>query len=127
MTAAVFAARKRMQTVVISKDLGGQVNWTTLVENYMGFEKIQGPELVRRFEEQMRGEHLVYHEDEVVAFAREEEDFLLSAKRTGTHRGKAVIFATGKRPRRLGLPGEEELQGRGVSYCSTCDAPLFQG
>lgn len=127
MTAAVFAARKRMQTVVISKDLGGQVNWTTLVENYMGFEKIQGPELVRRFEEQMRGEHLAYHEDEVVAFAREEEDFLLSAKRTGTHRGKAVIFATGKRPRRLGLPGEEELQGRGVSYCSTCDAPLFQG
>src|SRR5690554_7708996 len=66
MTAAVYAGRKGLKTLVISKDTGGQVNWTTLVENYMGFEQIQGPELIERFNRQMQeGEDLTYKEDEV--------------------------------------------------------------
>lgn len=127
MTSALYSARKGLGTLVLSKDIGGQVNWTTLVENYMGFEKIQGPELMKRFEEQMRGRRLTYLEGEVNSIEVKEDFFVVSGERTGNHQGEAVIIATGKRPKKLNAPGEDEFQGRGVSYCSTCDAPLFTG
>lgn len=126
MTSALYSARKGLRTLVLSKDIGGQVNWTTLVENYMGFEKIQGPELMKRFEEQMRGRRLTYLEDEVNSIEVKEDFFVVSGKMTGNHQGRAVIIATGKRPKKLNAPGEDKFQGRGVSYCSTCDAPLFK-
>jgi alkyl hydroperoxide reductase subunit F len=126
MTAAVYTARKGLRTLVVSKDIGGQVNWTTLVENYMGFEKIEGPELMRRFKEQMQSDHLFFIEDEVIGLRRDGENFILTGKTTREYWGKTVIVATGKRPRMLEIPGEEEFRGKGVSYCSTCDAPLFR-
>lgn len=131
MTAAVYAARKGLRVLVISKDIGGQVNWTTLVENYMGFEQIQGPQLMEKFREQMQDEKLIYREDEVsclhVQIEREDERvFAVTGRKSGTHHGRAVIIATGKRPRSLGVPREEEFRGKGISYCSTCDAPLFR-
>ncbi|HHU50741.1 MAG TPA: FAD-dependent oxidoreductase [Firmicutes bacterium] len=131
MTAAVYAARKGLQVLVISKDIGGQVNWTTLVENYMGFEEIQGPRLMEKFREQMQDEKVVYREDEVsqvqVQMQRKAESvFAVTGRKSGTQYGRAVIIATGKRPRSLGVPGEEKFRGKGVSFCSTCDAPLFR-
>jgi len=132
MTAAVYAGRKGLKTLVISKDTGGQVNWTTLVENYMGFEQIQGPELIERFNRQMQeGEDLTYKEDEVDRLEVKEDlespkVFTVNGRNTGLHHGRSVIIATGKRPRMLGVPGETEFRGKGVSYCSTCDAPFFR-
>ncbi len=126
MTAAVYTARKGLRTLVVSKDIGGQVNWTTLVENYMGYEKIEGPELMRRFKDQMQSDNLLFIEDEVISLRRDGESFIITGKTTGEHWGKTVIVATGKRPRMLGIQGEEEFRGKGVSYCSTCDAPLFR-
>jgi alkyl hydroperoxide reductase subunit F len=131
MTAALYATRKGLRVLVISKDIGGQVNWTTLVENYMGFEEIEGPRLMEKFHGQMQDENLTYLEDEVnrlqVQAVREgEKIFELNGKKTGTHHGRAVVIATGKRPRLLGVAGEAEFRGKGVSYCSTCDAPLFR-
>ncbi len=126
MTAALYCRRKGLRTLLLSKDFGGQANWTTVVENYMGFMEIEGPELMRRFKEQLPGENLILVEDEAIAFRAENGLFLVEGKESGSHRGKAVIVATGKRPRKLHVPGEERLRGKGVSYCSTCDAPLFR-
>lgn len=127
MTAAVFTARKGLKTLMISKDIGGQVNWTTVVENYMGFKEIGGVELMNRFEEQMKGDHLVYKQDEAALLERGGDGiFEVTGKKTGRHRGRTVIIASGKRPRTLNVPGETEFRGKGVSYCSTCDAPLYR-
>ncbi|HEX2954159.1 MAG TPA: FAD-dependent oxidoreductase [Bacillota bacterium] len=127
MTAGVFTARKGLKTLVISKDIGGQVNWTTVVENYMGFKEINGPELMSKFEEQMKGNHLSYKQDEVALVERVEDNKIrVTGKKTGAYLGQRAIIATGKRPRMLNVPGEGEFRGKGVSYCSTCDAPLFR-
>ncbi|HHT47700.1 MAG TPA: FAD-dependent oxidoreductase [Firmicutes bacterium] len=126
MTAALYCRRKGLHTLILSKDFGGQANWTTVVENYMGFMEIDGPELMRRFKEQLPGENLTMLEDEAIAFRAEDGHFLVEGKESGAHRGKAVIVATGKRPKKLNVPGEDSLRGKGVSYCSTCDAPLFR-
>jgi alkyl hydroperoxide reductase subunit F len=128
MTAAVFTARKGLKTLVISKDIGGQVNWTTVVENYMGFREINGPDLMAKFEEQMKGHHLTYKQDEVALVERLGNGSIrVIGKKSGSHLGRRLIIATGKRPRTLDVPGEAEYRGKGVSYCSTCDAPLFRG
>lgn len=127
MTAALYCRRKGLQTLLLSKDFGGQANWTTVVENYMGFMEIAGPELMDRFKEQLRGENLTLVEDEAVALRLEAEGFVVVGRNSGEHRGQTVIITTGKRPKQLNVAGEESFRGKGVSYCSTCDAPLFRG
>src|SRR5690606_14042677 len=104
----------------------GQANWTTLVENYMGFLEISGPELMQRFEDQLEKEKAIVIKDEAVNLEAQAGVFVVKGKTSGEHRGRAVIVATGKRPKKLGVKGEEEFKGKGVSYCSTCDAPLFR-
>ena len=128
MTAAVYAARKKLNTLFISKDLGGQPLKTAGVENYMGYQYIEGPELMNKFQEQMSqfpleqkvgpgAEHL----------SKRDGGFEVKTTEGETFQAKAVIVATGKRPRLLNVPGEAELAGRGVTYCSICDGPIFEG
>jgi len=128
MTAAVYAARKRLKTLLISKDLGGQVLWTTEVENYMGYQYIQGTQLMNKFKEQVRHFPIDQEIGEEVQKLSKDEKFFAILNRTGKKfRAKAVIIASGKRSRPLNVPGEKRLIGRGVSYCSICDAPFFEG
>lgn len=127
MTAAVYAARKRLDAVLITKDLGGQVLWTREIENYLGFQYITGPELIAKFEEHLRRYPATIIYDEVTKLEREGDGTFLVRCRERDHRAKAVIVASGKRPRRLCVPGEEEYTGRGVGYCATCDGPLYAG
>lgn len=127
MTSALYAVRKGIKTLVLSKDIGGQVNWTSLVENYMGFAEIHGPELMKRFEEQMQGDLLTYRQEEIISITPRDNIFLVENKAGNIYQSQAVIIATGKRPRKLGVPGEDKFLGKGVAYCSTCDAPLFRG
>ncbi len=128
MTAAVYAARKKLGTVLVSKDIGGQVNWTLGIENYMGYQFIEGPELIRRFEEQVKQFPLNMHLGEAAAgVARSNGGFEVVTEGGKTFQSRAVIVATGKRPRPLNVPGEERLVGRGVTYCAVCDGPLFAG
>lgn len=127
MTAAVYAARKLMDTVLISKDIGGQVLWTAGIENYMGYHHVDGPELMRNFHEQMsqfRLEQVIGEPAEKLRRIR--GGFQVSAGGRA-YEAQAVLIATGKSPRRLQVPGEMEFLGRGVSYCAICDAPLFVG
>jgi alkyl hydroperoxide reductase subunit F len=128
MTAAVYAARKRIDTLLLSKDLGGQVLWTMGVENYMGYQYIEGVELMDKFEKQVAQFPLEQKiGPAVTALSQIDGGFEVKTAEGETYQGKAVIVATGKRPRPLNVPGEERLKGRGVTYCAICDGPVFAG
>ena len=127
MTAAVYAARKMLDTLLLTKDLGGQMMWTREIENYLGFQYISGPELIGKFEEHVKRypANIVY--EEVTRLERSGDGTFLVRCGDTEYRAKTVIIASGKRPRRLGVPGEIEYTGRGVGYCATCDGPLYAG
>lgn len=128
MTAAVYAARKKLDTVLVSKDVGGQVNWTLGIENYMGYQFIEGPELIRRFEEQVKQFPLRMElGNAITSIIRVDGGFEVRPESGKAFQSRAVIVATGKRPRPLNVPGEDRLVGRGVTYCAVCDGPLFAG
>ncbi len=128
MTAAVYAARKKLNAMLLSKDVGGQVNWTLGIENYMGYQLIEGPELIHKFEEQVKQFPIDIKIGEgVSSLSRMGGGFEAKTDGGESYQAKAAIIATGKRPRPLNVPGEEKLRGRGVTYCATCDGPLFAG
>ena len=130
MTVVVYAARKRLNTLLISYDLGGQPLTTAGVENYMGYQFIEGPELMQKFEEQVRQSPSDVKTEigqRVESVSRINRGFEVRTDKGETYQAKAVIFATGKRPRQLNVPGEKELVGKGVTYCAICDGPLFAG
>lgn len=126
MTAGVFATRKGLKTAIISKDFGGQVNWTTDIENYMGFTEIDGQALMDRFEAQVKEHHLEEKQTDVQVIQKEGDIFTVKTLDQGDYTARTVIVTTGKRPRTLNVPGEAEFRNKGVSYCSTCDGPLFR-
>ncbi len=128
LTAAIYAARKNLSTLLVAYDLGGQLGTTYEVANYPGFQLIAGPELVRRFYEHMDryGIEQLLGEKVVDLEVRGRAKVI----RTASGReicAKTVILATGAQKRRLNIPGEKEFAGKGVVYCSTCDGPLFRG
>jgi alkyl hydroperoxide reductase subunit F len=128
MTAAVYAARKRLNTLLLSKDVGGQVLWTMGVENYMGYQYIEGPELMQKFEEQVKQFPLEQKIGQGAStLSPVDAGFEVRAEGGESYQARAVIVATGKRPRQLNVPGEESLKGRGVTYCAICDGPIFAG
>lgn len=125
MTAAVYAARKKMNTLLITTDFGGQPMWTMEIENYMGYQFITGPELMGKFEEQVRRFSVKILYQEATGLTVNADGTFTIVTTEDKHQAKTVILASGKRPRRLDVPGEQEFTGRGVSYCATCDGPLF--
>ncbi|HEV8189980.1 MAG TPA: thioredoxin-disulfide reductase [Ktedonobacterales bacterium] len=128
-TAAIYAARANMRTLVIQgEQFGGQLMITSEVENYPGFpEGIQGPEMMEKFEAQARrfGAEMIGLNAVRVDFAQ--RPFQVWTSDDARHLGKTVIIATGASAKWLGLPNEERLQGRGVSGCATCDGFFFRG
>ncbi len=127
-TAAIYAARFGLETLIISKDLGGNMALTDLIENYPGFpDGISGSELASRMHEHVKklGVEVIF--DEVERIDQTEGNFVVKTKNGREYRGRTVIIAAGAAPRKLNVPGEEEFTGRGVSYCATCDGPLFKG
>lgn len=128
MTAAVYAARKQLNALLLSKDTGGQVNWTLGVENYMGYQFIEGAELMEKFEEQVEKFPLETEIGPEVSQVRKiDGGFEVEVGDDTTYQTRVLIVATGKRPRPLNVAGEEKLKGRGVTYCSICDGPMFTG
>jgi len=128
MTAAVYTARKKLNTLLISEDIGGQTNWTNSIENYMGYQFMEGPELIEKFETQVKQFPIdLKIGDGVTSISLLDRGFEIHTQSGQTYQGKAAIIASGKRPRSLNVPGEDEFRGKGISYCSICDAPLFEG
>jgi alkyl hydroperoxide reductase subunit F len=126
MTAAVYTARKKLNALLLSKDVGGQVNWTLGIENYMGYQIIEGPQLIKKFEEQVRQFPIDMKVGEnVSSLSRIGGGFEAKTESGGAYQARAAIIVTGKRSRPLNVPGEEKLRGGGVTYCATCDGPLF--
>jgi len=128
LSAAVYAARKILKTLVVSKDIGGQVAWTYDVDNYLGFSQVDTADLIAKFEDHVEK----YGVEKLVGAEVKALELTGKLKKVTTVDGdsylsKTLIIATGKRPRPLNVPGEKELTGRGVTYCSTCDAALFEG
>lgn len=126
MTAGIYSARQKLKTLVVTKEFGGQMAHKAVdIENYPGFEKISGFELIAKFEDQLRHKGIEVLNDEVSELKKENNVFSVLTKEGKIIQSKTVIIATGSEPRKLNVKGEEEFLGRGVSYCTTCDGPLF--
>lgn len=130
--AAVYASRAKMNFCVVAKELGGEVVTSGEIGNYPGFNETNGIELAQKFNDQMKFNEVPIEEGVTVsAIAKEGNTFRIFGKdfseKEKTYEARAVILATGVHPRHLGLPGEEELYQKGLSYCTTCDGPLYRG
>lgn len=125
ITAAVYAARKRMNTLILTKDIGGQAAWSGDIENYTGYQFITGPELVAKFEEHLRKFDIALHENEEVKLVEKKDGKIFVESIKERYEAKTVIIASGKRTRELNVPGENKFKNKGLTYCATCDAPLF--
>ena len=127
--AAVYTARKKMKTIVITEDFGGQSASSGGIENWIGEQSITGIELGEKLEKHVRAqEGIEVKMPEKVTAAKEEPDctFHVTTEKGDTYRSKTLIVATGAHRRRLNVPGEKNLEGRGVAFCSTCDALFFR-
>ncbi len=127
LTAALYLARQNLRTLVVTMDVGGQLLLATEIQNYPGFKSIDGFSLSKKVEEQAKLFGAEFKYDEVVEIVRDGDLFAVRTVTGGEYEADALILAFGKKPRELGVPGEEKFKGRGVSYCATCDAPLFKG
>ncbi len=126
LAGAVYAARKRLQTLLVSVDIGGQLNTTLDIENYLGYQFIEGPELISKFQTQVSQFPIDQRIGErVTRVNRADGHYEVVTEAGGRYQGKVVVYAAGKKPRKLNVPGEAEFAGRGVSYCAVCDGPLF--
>jgi thioredoxin-disulfide reductase len=127
VSAAIYAARQKLKLLVISKDMGGQIAKKAVdIENYLGFDKISGPDLIKIFEEQLKTNSIEVVFDEVVKINKKEDKFTISTGAGENYESIAVIISTGSDPRPLEVEGEKEFIGKGVSYCSLCDGPIFR-
>lgn len=130
IAAAIYAVRKSLKVLMVSKDIGGQAALSGDIENYPGFTMITGVELANRFRdeiERFKGDGLWLKEGvKVVAIEGSEGKFIVKTA-TNSYHSRTVIIASGRVPKMLGIPGEKELFGKGVATCATCDAPLYKG
>lgn len=142
ITAGIYAARQKLNTLLITKDFGGQIARKAVdIENYPGFEKITGQDLIKKFENHLRkftrqnpallkkggtgGREVNITINEVKKIEKNKEDFFVITKNKEKFKAKTVIIASGADPRPLEVPGEKEFIGKGVSYCAVCDGPVF--
>ncbi|NLM70249.1 MAG: thioredoxin-disulfide reductase [Firmicutes bacterium] len=127
LTAGMYAGRANLKTIVVDKGLpGGQMQNTLEIENYPGYKSITGPQLSELYYEHMLEFGAEWRQAEVVDvdLAGSVKKIILAGGETIT--AKALIIATGTQPKKLNVPGERELAGRGVSYCATCDGAFFR-
>jgi len=125
MAAAVYMAREKLNFIVVSKNIGGQTLWSAEVGNYLGFQLLSGDELVKKFKDHISSYGVDVREgEEVTAVKKTKKGFKVITKKA-EYEALALLVATGEKHRKLNVPGEEEFYGRRVTYCATCDAPLF--
>lgn len=126
ITAGIYAARKKLKTLLITKEWGGQITKANEIENWPGTKKISGIDLIKQMSAQLKQYEIEIEENKEVIDLNKKGDNFKIRDNDKEYEAKAVIIATGKIPRTLNIPGEEEFKGKGVSFCATCDAPLFK-
>ena len=125
--AALYAARYQMNTIVVGELFGGETATGGLIENYPGYPEIDGYDLMMKFREQAEKYDVPIVDDKVESINHTGHCFEAMTATGETYRSAAVVLAVGRERRKLGLPNEDEWTGKGVSFCSTCDAPLHRG
>ena len=126
-TAAIYATRYSLETVFFGGPLpGGLITEALDVENYPGFLHISGIELANKFISHAKNLGAEYIEDVVNSIVKQNNIFLVKTSAGNLYKSKSIILAMGTHHRKLGVPGEKEFEGKGVSYCSTCDGPFFK-
>jgi alkyl hydroperoxide reductase subunit F len=123
----VYAARKKMKCLVLACNIGGQAAWSGDIENYTGYQFVTGAELADKFEEHIKKYDIEVRENEEVTDVRKDGDVILIKSLKGEYTARAAVVASGKRSKELGVPGEEEFKHKGITYCATCDGPVFAG
>jgi alkyl hydroperoxide reductase subunit F len=127
--AAVYAARKQLKTLLIVKEWGGQSTVSDDIQNWIGTPHISGADLaksLRAHVEEYKGDILTIIESEVLSIAGVEHDFTVTTSK-GEEKGKTVLIATGSSRRKLTVPGADTYENKGITYCASCDGPLFGG
>lgn len=129
VTAAVYAARKKLKTIFITKEWGGQSSVSADIQNWIGTPHISGSALAQQFEAHVReyaGDIVeVVAPDQVETVTKNGEHFVLTTKKGESYEARAVFLSPGSRRRRLDVPGAAEFEHKGLTYCATCDGPLF--
>lgn len=126
MTAGIYAARQALDTLLITKSFGGQIGEKAVpIENYPGFERISGIDLIKKMQKQLRKLNVDIERDEVIKIKKPEDVFHVTTRNKNKFQSKSAIVASGADPRPLEVEGEKEFIGKGVSYCAVCDGPLF--
>jgi len=125
-SAALYAARYMLRTLVIGETPGGQLTEAGEVDDYLGLIGINAQDMIKVFNKHIEKYNVPVVLDHVESIRKDRDEFVVKAKRKGEFKAKSVILAIGVKRRKLNVPGEAEFTGRGVSYCSICDAPLFK-
>ena len=127
MSAAIYTARKELDVLLIAKEIGGQITYTTTVENYLGLIDIDGKEMVEQFRAQIERFPIAEGLGSSVVVVKKKGDRLIVQTEDGQQfTGNSLIYCAGKEYRLLGVPGEKRFIGRGIAFCATCDAPLYK-
>lgn len=125
--AAMYAARYQIRPIMFGASFGGETATGGLIENYPGYPEIEGFELMLKFRQQAEKYNVPIVEEDIVSLDRKDNCFEATTSEGKKFLGASVVLAVGRERRKLGLPHEDEWTGRGISYCSTCDAPLHRG
>lgn len=127
ISAGIYVARLGVKALLITKEFGGQIGKKAVdIENYPGFTKISGPELIKKMEDHLRSNEIDIEMDEVVKIEKKEGRFIVLTKGDKEYETLSIILSSGSDPRPLEVPGEKEYIGKGVSYCALCDGPIFR-
>lgn len=128
LSAGLYASRKGLKTLIVGKDLGGQLKNTSEVDNYLGFSLVEASTLIAKFKAHIDAlEVPLLTEVMITKLEKVDNLFLVHLDNGHTLKSKTVLYALGGNPRKLNVPGEELLSGSGVSYCVTCDGPFYKG
>ena len=127
MASSIYLSRYQLEHLIFGEAPGGQFLDAVVVENYPGFTSISGPDLVQAFKEHTESYGVSIRQERIGELNREKSVFVIKTDKGNFYRTKTLILALGGRHRPLNIPGEDKFLGKGVSYCATCDAPLFKG
>lgn len=125
-TASIFSTRREMKTLIISKNIGGQIIWANEIENYPGFKNINNFDFINKLKEHSTSAGAVLIEDQVKKIEQKKDLSFIVYTDSGEYKSKSIILALGLVPRNLNVPGEKEFNGKGISYCANCDGPFYR-
>jgi thioredoxin reductase (NADPH) len=127
LAASIYASRYKLNHLVIGAEVGGTISWAHQVDNYPGLPGLTGRELAQKLISHAEKLGAEIKGEAVVDLVPKEDHFLIKTATDNSYETKTLILATGTRRKTLGVPGEKEMVGKGVSYCPTCDAPFYKG